>query len=163
MPTPTGLALLRLLPALNSTVILMFAFDEYLFLSRWMKPTYRAQANALLAPWFAYWLSPALYVIVGSFSFSFAIALANIFTSRAALQAAGAEKWYWCGFVFQLAHFLYAPAILPLLKAITRGPARGQGHRQHEEMAEDPSSPELDRGLAGVGVLYCCKSRVRAA
>lgn len=125
MPSTTGLALLRLLPALNSTVILMFAFDEYLFLSRWTKPTYRAQANALLAPWFAHWLSPALYVIVGTFSFSFALSLANIFTSRAALQAVGAEKWYWCGFAFQLSHFLYAPAIVPLLKAIPEDQPKG--------------------------------------
>jgi hypothetical protein len=119
------LALLRLLPALNSTVILMFAFDEYLFLSRWMKPTYRAQANALLAPWFAHWLSPALYVIVGTFCFSFAISLANIFTSREALQLTGAEKWYWYGFAFQVAHFLYAPPIMKLLKAISEDQPKG--------------------------------------
>jgi hypothetical protein len=103
----------------------MFAFDEYLFLSRFMNTTYRTESNAFLAKWFTQWLAKAKWVIISLFPFSLGTALANIFTSRKALQMAGAEKWYWCGFAFQFGHFLFAPIAVKLLNDISGDKPKG--------------------------------------
>ncbi|MCJ1377493.1 hypothetical protein MMC17_000588 [Xylographa soralifera] len=126
MSTPTGLALLRLAPLLSSTVNLMFTIDEHIFLSTWMKPAYRDRANMLLPSWFEHWLARGIWVILISYPFSLATALANIFTSRVQLQAVGATRWYWGGFLFTLAHFLYAPPALKMLNAIPADVPKGQ-------------------------------------
>jgi hypothetical protein len=41
------------------------------------------------------------------------------------LQAAGAEKWYWCGFAFQFAHFVFAPLAIKLLNEICEDKPKG--------------------------------------
>ncbi|MCJ1245272.1 hypothetical protein MMC30_002475 [Trapelia coarctata] len=126
MTTPAGLALLRLLPLLSSTVNLMFTTDEHVFLSTWMNPAYRDRANALLPPWFEHWLARGKWVILTSYPFSMATSLANIFTYRDRLQAVGAERWYWCGFAFTLAHFLWAPPAIKMLNAIPADVPKGE-------------------------------------
>jgi len=114
---PYGLSFLRLVPTLNATVILMFAYDEYAFLSCWTNPAYRPEANALLPRWFKTWLSPSfgLGVIFTCFPLAFGSSLANIFISDG---LHGAAVYYWLGFAFQLAHFAYAKPILGLLRDI---------------------------------------------
>lgn len=104
----------------------MWAFDEYAFLSSWMDPSYRAQADTLLPAWFKTWLSKGTWVLITGFPMSFGAGIANTFTHRAGLQTAGALKWYWLGVAFTAAHFLYAPTAIRLLKAIQAGHPDGQ-------------------------------------
>ncbi|KAJ7765417.1 hypothetical protein DFH07DRAFT_916324 [Mycena maculata] len=128
------LKLLRLFPVISSTVNLMWAHDEYAFLSSWMSSSYRAQADTLLPSWFKTWLQKGVWFPLGvSFPATVAVGLANIFTDRAGLEAVGALKWYWMGVGFTVAHFLYGPKAMRLLAAIQAG---GQDGKATKPMGE---------------------------
>ncbi|KAJ7668314.1 hypothetical protein B0H17DRAFT_1087740 [Mycena rosella] len=120
------LKLLRIFPVISSTVNLMWALDEYAFLGSWMNPAYRAQADALLPPWFKTWGAKGTWVLITGFPMSLSAGLANAFIHRATLQASGALKWYWLGVGFTVAHFFYGPTALRLLKAIRDGEPDGK-------------------------------------
>lgn len=121
------LKLLRLFPVISSTVNLMWAYDEYAFLSSWMNPPYRTQADILLPHWFKNWLQKGTWLPLGlSFPMSIGVGLANIFTHGESLQANGALKWYWLGVGFTAAHFLYGPKAMRLLTDIQAGGSDGK-------------------------------------
>ncbi|KAJ7612450.1 hypothetical protein DFH06DRAFT_148892 [Mycena polygramma] len=122
-----GLKLLRLSPVISSTTSLVWAYDEYAFLSSWvnLNPSYGAQADALLPPWFKTW-APRGTRVLASFPLSLLAGVANAFTHRESLQAAGALKFYWLGVFFTVAHFFYARRALRLLKAIREGEPAGK-------------------------------------
>lgn len=119
------LKLLRLSPFFSATINLMWAADEYMFLSSWLSPSYRNQANALLPAWFATWGPMGTLVLFSSFPFSLCTGIANILTSRETSRLNDASKWYWAGLAFTLAHFGFAPKALGLLAAIRKGEPKG--------------------------------------
>lgn len=125
LPYVLTLKILRLTPLISSTVNLMWAVDEYMFLSSWLSPSYRDQANALLPDWFATWSRMGSLVLFSSFPFSLGSGIANVLTSRETNAASGALKWYWAGLIFTFAHFLFAPKALKLLAAIRHGEPKG--------------------------------------
>ena len=114
LPRVLPLAVVRLLPLLSSTVSLMWAADEYMFLSAWLSPSYRDQANALLPAWFSVWGAMGSKVLFSSFPLSLAAAMAN------ALTSAAAPRWYAIGLCFVMAHFAYAPTALKWLAAFRK-------------------------------------------
>ncbi|KAJ6581544.1 hypothetical protein B0H19DRAFT_511635 [Mycena capillaripes] len=126
-----GLKLLRLSPVISSTASLIWAYDEYSFLSSWMNPSYRTQADALLPPWFKTWAPKGTRVLFTSFPMSLIAGIANTFTHRASLQTAGV--FYWLGVFFTAAHFFYGPKALTLLKSIRDAQPAG---RTTESMGE---------------------------
>ncbi|CAJ2508286.1 Uu.00g094720.m01.CDS01 [Anthostomella pinea] len=125
LPHLLPFSLLRLAPLISSTVNLMWAADEYMFLSAWLPAAYRTDADALLPRWFRVWGPMGSLVLFSSFPFSLGAAIANLLTSRDTSAAVGAAKWYWAGLVFTTAHFGYAPRALRLLKAIRKGKEEG--------------------------------------
>jgi hypothetical protein len=117
--------LLLLSPAISSTVSLMWAVDEYQFLSCWTNPLYRDQATVLLPAWFKTWGQKATWVLLGSFSFSLGAGLANVVSVDPGL---GETSWWYCfGLCFTLAHFLYGPKALALLARIKNDTPNGDG------------------------------------
>ncbi|KAJ7504390.1 hypothetical protein B0H11DRAFT_515606 [Mycena galericulata] len=119
------LKLLRIFPVISSTVNLMWAYDEYAFLSSWMNTSYRAQADALLPHWFKTWMYTGTWLPAISFPMSIGVGLANIYRNRESLPT-DALKWYWLGVGFTAAHFLYAPKAIRLLSAIQAGGSDGK-------------------------------------
>lgn len=122
LPLIVPLTLLRLIPLITSTVSLMWAADEYMFLVSWLPESYRDQAQALLPLWFATWGRMATYVLFGSFSISIGSAIANI---RTFTEASPASKWYWAGLFFVVEHFAYGPKAVGLLAAIKKPAPQG--------------------------------------
>jgi len=127
LPKVVPLKLLRLIPVISSTISLQFAYDEYAFLSRWVQPAYRAQADALLPPWFTSWGPWGTKVVFGSFTISIASGLANFLAGREVGEAAAARYWYAAGLGFAAAHLLvWGPTALKLLAKIRKGEPEGR-------------------------------------
>jgi hypothetical protein len=127
LPRLLPLKLLRLSPIISSTISLQFAYDEYTFLSCWMQPSYRPEANALLPAWFTSWGPWGTKVVFGSFTFSLASGLANLFTGRGVEEATVGRYWYAAGFVFAAAHlFIFGVKALKLLAMIRGGKPEGE-------------------------------------
>jgi hypothetical protein len=99
-----ALRILRILPVLGSTVTLMFAVDEHIFLGTWMHPDFRDRANAHLPGWFTHWGRRGRWVIILGYPFNFLVSIANLLVARHQLQAAGATPWYSLGFLFSFGH-----------------------------------------------------------
>lgn len=125
LPRLAPLSFLRLAPLITSTINLMWAADEYMFLSSWLPTSYREQAQTLLPLWFATWGPMGSMVLFTSFPFSLGAGIANILTSQDTNAASGALKWYWAGLFFTMVHFCYAPKALGLLAAIRKPPPAG--------------------------------------
>jgi hypothetical protein len=125
LPRLVPLNLLRLTPLITSTINLMWAADEYMFLSSWLSTSYREQAQKLLPLWFATWGPMGSKVLFSSFPFSLGAVIGNILTSRDTIAASGALKWYWAGLIFTMVHFVFAPKALRLLAAINKAAPAG--------------------------------------
>jgi hypothetical protein len=117
---------LRILPLISSTINLMWAADEYMFLSSWLVPAYQPQADSLLPAWFSTWGPMGSRVLFSSFPFSISSGIANLLTAKWTLKASGALKWYRGGLLFTFVHFWYAPKALGLLGRIRRGEPEGR-------------------------------------
>lgn len=115
----SSVRLLRLLPVLSSTVTLMFAVDEHIFLGTWMHPAFRDRANAHLPAWFYHWGRRGRWIIILGYQANYSLALLNILLYRGQLHAAGSEKWYWLGLMFSVGHIaIFARGALKLLAEI---------------------------------------------
>ncbi|KAL2073028.1 hypothetical protein VTL71DRAFT_10352 [Oculimacula yallundae] len=121
-PSTLLVSILRLTPLLSSTVSLVWAYDEYAFLSAWLllPPTQYAQIQHLLPLWFAKWGPLGTKVLFSSFPLSLGAGIANIISlSRATSSGSGWEVTaYWIGTFFTLLHFAYGPKAMGLLKRI---------------------------------------------
>ncbi|KAF4634782.1 hypothetical protein G7Y89_g3307 [Cudoniella acicularis] len=117
--TANSLRVLRLLPVLTSTILLMFALDEHIFLGTWMEPTFRDRANAHLPVWFQHWGRRSRYVIILGYPGTYVLAVLNLIIGRNEMVAVGGDKWYWLGLMFSAAHIVfYARKALKLLAEI---------------------------------------------
>jgi hypothetical protein len=127
LPFLIPLKLLRLLPIISSTISLQFAYDEYAFFSCWMDPSYTAQANTLLPPWFKNWGPWGTNVVLGSFTLSLASGMANFLTGKEVPEAVVGRYWYAAGFIFAVAHLLvFGQKALKLLAMIRGGEPGGE-------------------------------------
>lgn len=121
------LKLLRIVPIISSTISLQFAYDEYAFLSCWMDPTYTAQANTLLPPWFKNWGPWGTNIVVGSFTISLASGMANFLAGREVVEVTVGRYWYMAGVAFAAAHLLiWGQKALGLLAMIRGGEPGGE-------------------------------------
>jgi hypothetical protein len=115
----SALRLLRLLPVLSSSVSLMFAVDEHIFLGTWMHPEIRDQANAHLPAWFYRWNRRGRYPIILGYPITYLLGCLNLIVGRSELHAAGAAKWYGLGLLFSIGHIaIYGKRALRLLREI---------------------------------------------
>ncbi|GAM83625.1 hypothetical protein ANO11243_016130 [Dothideomycetidae sp. 11243] len=121
-----ALRLLRLLPVLSSTVTLMFAVDEHIFLGTWTRPAIRERANANLPAWFQHWGRRGRWVILLGYPVNYSLALLNLAIARNQLHVAGAAKWYAMGLLFSLGHIaVYGKRALGLLADIRNDVPKG--------------------------------------
>ena len=145
--TSTSLRLLRLLPALSSTLTLMFALDEHLIFGTWMHPSLRARANTHLPAW---WTRGGLrwrWVIILGYPVNYILGILNLLASvsppprwdhhhhqQQLLQEvttggggswSSFKSWYALGLMFSVAHMLYARMALRLIADIENGVPRG--------------------------------------
>jgi hypothetical protein len=120
------LRLLRLLPVLSSTVTLMFAIDEHIFLGTWTRPSMHDKANAHLPAWFQLWGRRGRWVIILGYPANYALALLNLAMARDELYSTGSTKWYLLGFLFSFGHIgIYGSTAMKLLADIRNGIPRG--------------------------------------
>jgi len=146
--TSSALRLLHLLPALSSTVTLMFALDEHLIFGTWMHPSLRARANTHLPAW---WTRGGLrwrWVIILGYPVNYILGILNLLASvsppsrgvhhHQLLQEAttggggggggsssSCKSWYALGLMFSVAHMLYARMALRLIADVEDGVPRG--------------------------------------
>jgi hypothetical protein len=128
MSTNSELALrvLRLLPVITSTISLMFAVDEHIFLGTWMHPSLRDTANAHLPAWFQRWGRRGRWPIIVGYPVNFALAILNLLVARKDLQNKGAATWYGLGLMFSLGHIMiFGKGALKLLKEIREDIPKG--------------------------------------
>lgn len=124
--TETALRMLRLLPVLTSTVTLMFAVDEHIFLGTWMHPAFRDRANAHLPAWFYHWGRRGRWIILLGYPANYLLAILNLAVARTQLFAMGAGKWYFLGLLFSLGHIaIYGKGALKLLAEIKADVPKG--------------------------------------
>ncbi|TVY89103.1 hypothetical protein LAWI1_G008380 [Lachnellula willkommii] len=109
----TSVRVLRLLPVLSTTITLMFAVDEHIFLGTWMHPSF------LLA-------SPRRWVIKLGYPSNYILGLLNLVVARDQLHTAGSRKWYVLGLLFSVGHVaIYARRALKLLAEIENDVPKG--------------------------------------
>lgn len=121
-----ALRMLHLLPVLSSTVTLMFAIDEHIFLGTWTRPSFHDTTNEHLPSWFKLWGRRGRWVIILGYPINYALALLNIIFGYSELHAAGATKWYILGLLFSIGHIaIYGPGAIKLLDDIKNGVPKG--------------------------------------
>lgn len=117
--------LLRLAPLVTSTCTLMYAFDEYMFLSTFLHRDHRKQSNAILPSWFKRWFEKGIFVVVGLNAATIIITLFNIFSA----YNQEIRKWYWAGLGFTIAHLAFVPVIMYPIRDIIEDRSHGQSTR----------------------------------
>lgn len=114
-----ALRVLRLLPVITSTVSLMFAVDEHIFLGTWMHPTLRDRTNAHLPAWFQRWGRRGRWPIILGYPTNYVLAILNLIVAREHLYTRGAAKWYGLGLLFSVGHIaVYGKGAIKLLADI---------------------------------------------
>ncbi|TGO41635.1 hypothetical protein BHYA_0018g00060 [Botrytis hyacinthi] len=117
--TDTSLRVLRLLPVITSTAVLMFAVDEHIFLGTWMAPPFRERANMHLPSWFQLWGRRGRWVILLGYPGTYVLGMLNLLVARPQLKVAGAQKWYALGLLCSVGHIaIYGKRALKLLAEI---------------------------------------------
>jgi hypothetical protein len=122
----SSIRLLRLFPALSSTVTLMFALNEHIIFGTWMHPSNRERANANLPTW---WTPGGLrwrWVIILGYPLNYILGILNLLVSRDQLHVAGSSKWYTLGLIFSISHMFYARAALKLIADIENDVPKGK-------------------------------------
>lgn len=122
----TSIRVLRLLPVLSTTITLMFAVDEHIFLGTWMHPEFRDRANAHLPVWFQYWGRRGTWVIKLGYPANYIFGILNLLVARDQPRAAGSQNWYLLGLLFSIGHIaIYAKGALKLLAEIKNDIPKG--------------------------------------
>ncbi|TPX14115.1 uncharacterized protein E0L32_000509 [Thyridium curvatum] len=119
----SSIRLLRLSPALCSSMTLMFALDEHLIFGTWVQPPVRTLANSALPAW---WTRGGLrwgWVLIIFYPANYILGTLNLLVPGD--DPAGSTKWYWLGLLFSIAHMLYLPMALRRIAAIEKGVPKG--------------------------------------
>lgn len=123
MSDPVSLIrLLRLFPALSSSMTLMFALDEHLIFGTWVHPSLRKQANSHLPPW---WTKGGLrwrWVLIIFYPINYITGALNLVIAQ---EQPGSIKWYLLGLLFSAAHMLFMRMALGYIADIENDVPRG--------------------------------------
>jgi hypothetical protein len=120
-----SLRLLRLLPAICSTVTLQFAIDEQLIFGTWVHPALRERANANLPPWWTLGGLRWRWVIIVGYLANYIFGVLNLLVARDQLEATGSTNWYTAGLFFSIAHMLFVRMALGKISAIEKDIPKG--------------------------------------
>lgn len=117
-----SLPLLRLSPALVSSMTLMFALDEHLIFGTWVQGPIRPLANSNLPAW---WTRGGLrwqWVLIIFYPVNYLLGILNLLIPE---HQYGSTTWYAWGLFFSLAHMLFAPTALQRIAAIEKNVPKG--------------------------------------
>lgn len=110
--------LLRASPLITSTCSLWYAWDEQFFLSIFTRPENEFESSALLPSYFNTFFQRGTASVLTVLALTLSSSAANLYTDRSVLSARGSLKWYIAGTILSAAHLLFAPLIVPVIKAI---------------------------------------------
>lgn len=125
------LRLLRLSPALCSSMVLMFALDEHLIFGTWTTPSVRPLANATLPAWWTRGGQRWRWVLIIFYPVNYVLGILNLVLAPAQ-GSATATAWYKWGLFFTVAHMFFVPMALRRIAAIERGVPKGNVVRSME-------------------------------
>lgn len=118
----SSIRLLRLSPALISSMTVMFAIDEHLIFGTWVKDPIRPLANSTLAAW---WTRGGLrwqWVLVTLYPLEYILGALNMLLPQ---DHPGSTPWYALGLFFSIAHMFYAPTALRRIATIEKNVPEG--------------------------------------
>jgi hypothetical protein len=114
--------LLRIGPALVSSMTLMFALDEHLIFGTWVKQPVRPLVNTTLPIW---WTRGGLrwrWVLIIFYPVIYLLGTLNLLVPQ---DQPGATAWYAWALFFSIAHMFFAPTALRRIAAIEKGVPKG--------------------------------------
>lgn len=117
-----SMRLLRLGPALISSMTLMFAIDEHLIFGTWVQDPIRSLANSALPAW---WTRGGLrwqWVLIILYPINYILGIVNLLVPG---DQPDSTLWYAWGLFFSIAHMFFAPTALHRIAAIEEGAPRG--------------------------------------
>jgi hypothetical protein len=117
-----SIRLLRLSPALISSMTLMFALDEHLIFGTWVQDPIRPLANSALPAW---WTRGGLrwqWVLIIFYPVNYILGILNLLVPEDQL---GSTTWYAWGLFFSIAHMFFAPTALRRIAAIENDVPKG--------------------------------------
>ena len=118
-----SIRLLRLSPALSSSMTLMFALDEHLIFGTWVQPPVRSLANSTLPTW---WTRGGLrwrWVLIIFYPINYALGILNLLVTS---DQPDSTKWYQWGLFLSCAHMFFVPMALRRIAAIENNVPKGK-------------------------------------
>ncbi|KAH8680452.1 hypothetical protein BGZ61DRAFT_456708 [Ilyonectria robusta] len=118
----SSIRLLRLSPAIVSSMVLMFALDEHLIFGTWVQNPIRPLANSTLAAW---WTRGGLrwqWILIIFYPLNYILGILNLLYPE---DQPGSTAWYAWGLFFSFAHMFFAPTALHRIAAIEKDVPKG--------------------------------------
>ncbi|KAI1310355.1 hypothetical protein F5Y03DRAFT_345912 [Xylaria venustula] len=120
MPTNGVSVLLHLVPVMSSTSSLWYAWDQYEQMALFRMSELRGLSNQLLPKYFPSFFARGTPRVLGLL-LTTAVSCGVILRSSSALMRdTGAFPWYVAGLSLAISHLAWAPAILPLVRAMEK-------------------------------------------
>ncbi|KAJ5656204.1 hypothetical protein N7507_008154 [Penicillium longicatenatum] len=119
----SSIRLLRLSPALSTSMTLMFALDEHLIFGTWVQHPIRPLANSTLPAW---WTRGGLrwrWVLVIFYPLNYILGILNLLVPTDPER--GSRKWYIWGLLLSVAHMLFLRMALRRIAAIENNVPKG--------------------------------------
>ncbi|KAF7114707.1 hypothetical protein CNMCM5793_009658 [Aspergillus hiratsukae] len=164
--------LLRLAPLVTTTSSLMYAWDEYWFLSGFLRPEYKHHSEAMLPRYFRRFFEQGIWIIASLNTLTLSSSVANLLIDRLALDRLGSSRWYCAGLGFTVCHFLFVPLIAYPIRDIMEDRSKGQStkdlkrwidiHRILDQGVDHSRALEKDGPMKGAG-FYNAHSALQAA
>ncbi|KAG2416105.1 hypothetical protein HFD88_007297 [Aspergillus terreus] len=121
---------LRLAPLVSSTCSLWFAWDQNLFFGNFLHPAIRTASDRFLPTYFQTFFRSGVTWVLVLLGLSLSTAGTNIVMDQTSLAQSQSLRWYAAGAAFTAGHALYAPIVVPIVRAISEN--RSKGHSTHD-------------------------------
>ena len=118
----SSVRLLRLSPALCSSMVLMFALDEHLIFGTWVTPPIRTLANSTLPAWWTRGGHRWRWVLIIFYPVNYILGILNLLVPA---DQPVSTTWYQWGLFFSIAHMFFVPMALRRIAAIENGVPKG--------------------------------------
>lgn len=116
-----GKTALLLTPLVSSTCTLLFAHDQDVFLRIFTTPAVSNLGNGILPPYIRRFVPLGLKRVFGFLSVTIGASIASSYVAAPLLTAQGSLRWYQASAVLATAHLVFAPLVVPRLKAMMEG------------------------------------------
>ncbi|ETS74284.1 hypothetical protein PFICI_14150 [Pestalotiopsis fici W106-1] len=121
------MTLLRAAPVISSTAALCYSFDQYNFLTNFLRPIHGDYFNESVPSYFASFFPAGLPQILLFYGISIGTGMANVSS-----QPNDAWRWYAAGTALAVGHFAFVPKIMWAVSALFEEfeDPKGQGNRK---------------------------------